>query len=157
VRHLDVEEHELRLVVLDRGHRLLAVARLRDDLDVGLGAEQRNQAFTRERLIVDDERLDLLQRSRPLRARRRGLTGPDKVIGFHGSPSVSMRVSLLGRFPPHRSDQCWRAMAPRRRPPLKAPAIWSRASVPDRSAASSARVPSSVRHGMATTTLSPAG
>ena len=87
LRHLHVEEHELRRVILDRRDGLLAVAALPHDFDVGLAREQRGQALTRERLIVDDERLDFLHRGGPMHVGRgAGMLGCGwyaDMIGVH--------------------------------------------------------------------------
>src|SRR5688500_12230605 len=47
------------MVNLDRLHGLLAVAALRDDLDVGDIREPQLEAAARERFVVDDEGSDL--------------------------------------------------------------------------------------------------
>ena len=55
LRHLHVEEHQVRRVIQDGGDGLLAVAALADDLDVRLGAKQARQPLARERFVVDDQ------------------------------------------------------------------------------------------------------
>ena len=57
--HLHVEEHEVRRVMLNRRHRLRAVAALADDFDVLFLLQQRQHALARERLVVDDQGPDL--------------------------------------------------------------------------------------------------
>ena len=60
LRHLHVEEHEIRLVIDDRRDGFFAVAALADDLDVRLARQQPGQPLPRERLIVHDQRPDFL-------------------------------------------------------------------------------------------------
>src|SRR6516164_7458473 len=57
--HLDVEEHQVGLVLLDGGKCFAAVGTLRDDLEVGLVAQPDLDAASREHLVIDDERADL--------------------------------------------------------------------------------------------------
>jgi hypothetical protein len=63
--HLHVEEHQIGRVILNRGDGLFAIAALGHDLDVGFAPEQRRQPLPGKRLVVDDERPDLLH-IRPL-------------------------------------------------------------------------------------------
>ena len=55
LRHLDVEEDEVGAEGDDPLDRLLAVAALADDLDVGLLLEEVAEPLAREGLVVDDE------------------------------------------------------------------------------------------------------
>ena len=53
--HLDVEQHEIRLLLGDGLDGLEAVAALADDLDVGLVLESVAHPLARERLVVHDQ------------------------------------------------------------------------------------------------------
>ena len=55
-RHLDVEEHDVRLQAVDGRQRLDAVAGLADDLDAADLAEQVAQLVARELLVVHEDR-----------------------------------------------------------------------------------------------------
>ena len=73
-RHLDVEEHQVRRVLVDRGERLAAVCALRDDLDVWRLLQADLEASPGELLVVDDDGADahvLISTTGPL-ARRAG-------------------------------------------------------------------------------------
>ena len=72
LRHLHVEEHEIRRERLDLGHRRRAVPALPDDLDVGLVAEEGPQPAPRERFVVDEERADRRRHAVPSAATRHG-------------------------------------------------------------------------------------
>ena len=54
LRHLHVEEHQIGFVIHDGGDSFLAVAALRDDLDILLVGQQPGQPLARERFIVHD-------------------------------------------------------------------------------------------------------
>ena len=58
--HLDVEEDEVRRLVLDGRDRLRAVAALADDFDVLFLLQQRQHALARDRLVVNDQGSDLV-------------------------------------------------------------------------------------------------
>ena len=68
LRHLDVEEHEIRGLGQDGLDGFDAVPGFADDLDVLFSAEERAHPLARERLVVDDQRTD---RARGRRGRRR--------------------------------------------------------------------------------------
>src|SRR5690606_16692936 len=53
--HLDVEEHEVGLLGLDRADGLAAVGARADDLDVGIGLEPQLQALDGKFLVVDEQ------------------------------------------------------------------------------------------------------
>ena len=55
LRHLDVQEHEIRRVFVDRQNRLRAVPALGDDLHVRVIGDQRPHARARERLVIDNQ------------------------------------------------------------------------------------------------------
>ena len=57
-RHLDVEEHQVRLVLGDRGDRFAAVGTLAHDRDVGCALQAQFEAATSKRLVVDDDGTD---------------------------------------------------------------------------------------------------
>ena len=54
-RHRDIEQRQLDLVAQSHGDRLLAVACLRHDLEVGLGVEDHPQTMAHERVIVGEQ------------------------------------------------------------------------------------------------------
>ena len=54
-RHLYVEEHEVRLHVANRRHRVVAIVRLPDDLHGGVVAEHVDDPLTGQGLVVDHE------------------------------------------------------------------------------------------------------
>ena len=58
VRHADVHQDHVRLHAVRGVHRLRAVGRLADDLDVLLGVEDHPESRPNERLVVDDEDAD---------------------------------------------------------------------------------------------------
>ena len=66
LRHLHVQEHQVRRVVLDRHHGFFAVAALRRHLDVRLERQQCRQPLARQRFVVDDQRLDFLHGRDPV-------------------------------------------------------------------------------------------
>ena len=56
--HLDVEEHQVRRVLGDRGDRLAAVGALAHDLDVGRLPQAQLEPAAGERFVVDDDGAD---------------------------------------------------------------------------------------------------
>ena len=60
LRHLNIEEDEIRLVIDDGGHGFFSVAALRDDLDIAFTGQQRGKSLPREWFIVHDQRPDFL-------------------------------------------------------------------------------------------------
>ena len=58
LRHLDVEEEDVRGEFAHRFHRFEAVGALADDLEVRVGGEQLAQHAARQLLVVDNERAD---------------------------------------------------------------------------------------------------
>jgi hypothetical protein len=70
-RHPDVHEHQVGTQAARQGHRLVAVGRLADDLDIRLAGQQHPQAGAHHRLVVVDEHPDRqgLGRSNGSRAR----------------------------------------------------------------------------------------
>src|SRR5579875_3190351 len=59
-RHPDVHEHDIGQGLACLRHRLGPVARLADDLDVGLAHQHDLQAAAEQRVIIDDQRADRL-------------------------------------------------------------------------------------------------
>ena len=57
-RHLDIEEHEVRRVLLDGRERSTTVGALGDDLDIVLVAQADLESASRELLVVDDDGAD---------------------------------------------------------------------------------------------------
>jgi hypothetical protein len=55
LRHLNVEEDQIRLLLRDRFHRLETVAALCDDVDVRVRCEQLAQQHPRQRFIVNND------------------------------------------------------------------------------------------------------
>ena len=66
--HLDVEEHQVRLLLADGGQCLAAVAALADDLDVVGDAQPQLQAAPRQRLIIDQQRAEFARRVHDVQA-----------------------------------------------------------------------------------------
>src|SRR5438105_3074321 len=61
--HLDVEEHEVRLVLLDGREGLAASRALRDDLEIGRVAQAQLDPAARQPLVVDDQGPDFHARA----------------------------------------------------------------------------------------------
>src|SRR5436853_246370 len=61
--HLDVEEHEVRLVLLDGREGLAASRALRDDLEIGRVAQAQLDPAARQPLVLDDEGPDFHARA----------------------------------------------------------------------------------------------
>ena len=96
-RHLDVQEHQVGLVLLDGGHRLAAVGALRDDLEVGGPAQAQLDAAPRQHLVIDDDRADL-------HAAPRVMVGGN--IAFTLAGSVPGSASSSGRRMSTRTPGC---------------------------------------------------
>src|SRR5690606_4345351 len=58
LRHTDVHQHDVRPCALHEVHRFAAVRSASDDLDVGLGVQQRAESLTHHGLIIDDRDSD---------------------------------------------------------------------------------------------------
>ena len=54
-RHLDIEEHQVRTMLLNGLERLSPISALGDDLHIGLFIEKQPYSFTPEWLVVDDD------------------------------------------------------------------------------------------------------
>ena len=131
VRHLDIEEDELRRVIQDRRHGFLAVTTLAHHLDVGLARQQGRQPLARERLVVHDQGLDLFQGGGPMHVSRGGLLRDRwcrDAIDVHGDLEKcrigEYRTSNLERRTPNPEptiDAVWRSRADRRRPLAASP------------------------------------
>ena len=61
-RHLHVEEYQVRPLLSDRVDRLAPVAAFADDLDVLLSAQGESDAAAGDRLVVNDQGANLVQR-----------------------------------------------------------------------------------------------
>ena len=59
-RHVDVEQHDVELLLVGQAEHFLARAEAADDLDVRLEAEQLGEVVARLGDVVDDDDLDLL-------------------------------------------------------------------------------------------------
>src|SRR5688500_1169973 len=53
--HLNIEEYSIRHMRFDDSHRFTTRCRFTNDLDIGLHAEQPDDALSRDRLIIDDD------------------------------------------------------------------------------------------------------
>src|SRR6266480_493877 len=56
--HLDIQEHQVRLVLLDGRERLTAAGALREDLEIGRRAQAQLDPAARQPLVIDDEGAD---------------------------------------------------------------------------------------------------
>ena len=76
-RHLEVEHDEVRLVLGGELDRAQPVARLRDDLEVGLELEQRRERLAHEVLVVGQQQPDHVARcgARPVRTKPPAASG----------------------------------------------------------------------------------
>src|SRR2546423_509507 len=57
-RHPEVEQHHVRMQAIDEAQRLLAIPRLADNLEVGLGPQDRAQSFPNDRVVVHHQQPD---------------------------------------------------------------------------------------------------
>jgi hypothetical protein len=59
LRHLHIQKNEIGFFLLDFFDRALPVAALANHFDLRIGSEQLQRAFTRERLIIDNQDTNL--------------------------------------------------------------------------------------------------
>jgi hypothetical protein len=83
-RHLEVHEHDVRLVPRRQRDRLLAVGGERDDLDTGRRGEQAAEAGAHDLVVVGDQHAD-----------REGLRGLHRTIRPH---RAARRDRVLARL-----------------------------------------------------------
>ena len=84
-RHLDIEEHEIRLQGPDALDGVLAVAELAHDLHVVERGQPEHQPPAGQRLVVDDDGAELLHVSHGIAI---------ITLRPHGRPWVSSRLKL---------------------------------------------------------------
>ena len=124
-RHGHVQQHHVRQLVAHHAHRLLRILGLADHIDVRHGTQGRDDAFTKQRMIVGDDDANRFAHTsgwtRQWPARLHGGADADRGIDLERSAQQLRPLAHAARpRPPDRSADVCRSPA---RGPTRAAAV----------------------------------